>query len=112
MARFTMIIYIFITLIFALVFFTPLETTLLLLLVLIPSQPNIRRFFAASVFTALVIAHYLADEKGFLGDAQYYLYACLANMVVIVGTRKAVAMAVKNNKITARWSALKERLRA
>jgi exodeoxyribonuclease V alpha subunit len=32
-------------------------------------------------------------------------------MVVIVGTRKAIAIAVKNDKITARWSALGERLR-
>jgi exodeoxyribonuclease V alpha subunit len=32
-------------------------------------------------------------------------------MVVIVGTRKAIAMAVKNDKIAARWSALKERLK-
>jgi exodeoxyribonuclease V alpha subunit len=33
-------------------------------------------------------------------------------MVVIVGTRQAIAMAVKNDKIAARWSALPERLRA
>ncbi len=33
-----------------------------------------------------------------------------AKMVVIVGTRKAMAIAVKNNKIATRWSALPERL--
>jgi hypothetical protein len=32
-------------------------------------------------------------------------------MVVIVGTRKAIAIAVKNDKIAARWTALAERLR-
>jgi exodeoxyribonuclease V alpha subunit len=31
-------------------------------------------------------------------------------MVVLVGTRQAIAMAVKNNKISTRWSALEQRL--
>ncbi len=60
------------------------------------------------VVLPLLTQHYMLLQRNLL----YTAITRAKKMVVIVGTRKAIAMAVKNNKIAARWSMLKERLRA
>jgi exodeoxyribonuclease V alpha subunit len=60
------------------------------------------------VVVPLLTQHYMLLQRNLL----YTAITRAKKMVVIVGTRKAIAMAVKNNKVTARWSALQERLRA
>ncbi len=60
------------------------------------------------VVLPLLVQHYMMLQRNML----YTAITRARKMVVIVGSRKAIAMAVKNNKITARWSALAERLRA
>ena len=54
----------------------------------------------------LLTQHYILLQRNLL----YTAITRAKKMVVIVGTRKAIAMAVKNDKIAARWSALQERL--
>lgn len=58
------------------------------------------------VVLPLLTQHYMMLQRNLL----YTAITRAKKMVVIVGTRKAIAMAVKNNKIAARWSLLKERL--
>jgi exodeoxyribonuclease V alpha subunit len=60
------------------------------------------------VVVPLLTQHYMLLQRNLL----YTAITRAKKMVVIVGTRKAIAMAVKNNKVTARWSALQDRLRA
>ncbi len=59
------------------------------------------------VVLPMLTQHYMLLQRNLL----YTAITRAKKMAVIVGTRKAIAMAVKNNKIAARWSALKERLR-
>jgi exodeoxyribonuclease V alpha subunit len=59
------------------------------------------------VVLPMLTQHYVMLQRNLL----YTAITRAKKMVVIVGTRKATAMAVKNDKIAARWSALKERLR-
>lgn len=59
------------------------------------------------VVLPLMTQHYMLLQRNLL----YTAITRAKKMVVIVGTRKAIAMAVKNDKITARWTALTERLR-
>lgn len=59
------------------------------------------------VVLPLMTQHYMLLQRNLL----YTAITRAKKMVVIVGTRKAIAMAVKNDKITARWTALAERLR-
>lgn len=59
------------------------------------------------VVLPMLTQHYMLLQRNLL----YTGITRAKKMVVIVGTRKAIAMAVKNNKIAARWSALQERLR-
>jgi len=59
------------------------------------------------VVLPLLTQHYMLLQRNLL----YTAITRAKKMVVIVGTRKAIAMAVKNDKITARWTALTERLR-
>ena len=59
------------------------------------------------VVLPMLTQHYMMLQRNLL----YTAITRAKKMVVIVGTRKAVAMAVRNDKITARWSALTERLR-
>ncbi len=58
------------------------------------------------VVLPLLPQHYMMLQRNLL----YTAITRAKKMVVIVGTRKAIAMAVKNNKITTRWSALQTRL--
>jgi len=58
------------------------------------------------VVLPLLTQHYMMLQRNLL----YTAITRAKKMVVIVGTRKAIAMAVKNDKIAARWSMLKERL--
>ena len=58
------------------------------------------------VVLPLLVQHYMMLQRNML----YTAITRAQKMVVIVGTRKAIAMAVKNDKITTRWSALTERL--
>jgi exodeoxyribonuclease V alpha subunit len=58
------------------------------------------------VVLPLLTQHYMLLQRNLL----YTAITRAKQMVVIVGTRKAIAMAVKNDKITARWTALRERL--
>jgi exodeoxyribonuclease V alpha subunit len=58
------------------------------------------------VVLPMLTQHYMMLQRNLL----YTAITRAKKMVVIVGTRKAVAMAVKNDKIAARWSALQERL--
>ncbi len=60
------------------------------------------------VVLPMLTQHYMLLQRNLL----YTAITRAKKMVVIVGTRKAIAMAVKNDKIAARWSALQERLRA
>ncbi|MCB9077583.1 MAG: AAA family ATPase [Anaerolineaceae bacterium] len=60
------------------------------------------------VVLPMLTQHYMLLQRNLL----YTAITRAKKMVVIVGTRKAVAMAVGNDKITARWSALIERLRS
>jgi exodeoxyribonuclease V alpha subunit len=60
------------------------------------------------VVLPLLVQHYMLLQRNLL----YTAVTRAKKMVVLVGTRKAIAMAVKNDKITARWTALAERLRA
>lgn len=59
------------------------------------------------VVLPMLTQHYLLLQRNLL----YTAITRAKKMVVIVGTRQAIAMAVKNDKIAARWSALQERLR-
>lgn len=59
------------------------------------------------VVLPMLTQHYLLLQRNLL----YTAITRAKKMVVIVGTRQAMAMAVKNDKIAARWSALQERLR-
>jgi exodeoxyribonuclease V alpha subunit len=59
------------------------------------------------VVLPLLTQHYMMLQRNML----YTAITRAQKMVVIVGTRKAVAMSVKNDKIAARWSALQQRLR-
>ena len=58
------------------------------------------------VVLPLLTQHYMLLQRNLL----YTAVTRAKKMVVIVGTRQAMAMAVKNDKISARWSALAERL--
>jgi exodeoxyribonuclease V alpha subunit len=58
------------------------------------------------VVLPLLTQHYMLLQRNLL----YTAITRAKQMVVVVGTRKAMAMAVKNDKITARWTALRERL--
>jgi exodeoxyribonuclease V alpha subunit len=58
------------------------------------------------VVLPMLTQHYVMLQRNLL----YTAITRAKKMVVIVGTRKAMAMAVKNDKIAARWSALQERL--
>jgi exodeoxyribonuclease V alpha subunit len=58
------------------------------------------------VVLPLLTQHYMLLQRNLL----YTAITRAKKMVVIVGTRKAIAMAVKNDKIAARWTALVERL--
>jgi exodeoxyribonuclease V alpha subunit len=58
------------------------------------------------VVLPLLTQHYMLLQRNLL----YTAITRAKKMVVIVGTRKAIAIAVKNDKIAARWSMLKERL--
>ncbi len=60
------------------------------------------------VVLPLLTQHYMLLQRNLL----YTAITRAKKMVVIVGTRQAIAMAVKNDKIAARWSALQTRLRA
>jgi exodeoxyribonuclease V alpha subunit len=60
------------------------------------------------VVLPMLTQHYMMLQRNLL----YTAITRAKKMVVIVGTRKAIAMAVKNDKISARWSMLKERLQA
>lgn len=58
------------------------------------------------VVIPLLTQHYMMLQRNLF----YTAITRAKKMVVIVGSRKAIAMAVKNDKITARWTALSERL--
>lgn len=58
------------------------------------------------VVLPLLTQHYMLLQRNLL----YTGVTRAKKMVVVVGTRKAIAMAVKNDKIAARWTALAERL--
>ncbi|MEW5957394.1 MAG: AAA family ATPase [Chloroflexota bacterium] len=58
------------------------------------------------VVLPLLTQHYMLLQRNLL----YTGITRARQMVVIVGTRRAMAMAVKNDKVAARWSALPERL--
>ncbi len=60
------------------------------------------------VVLPMLTQHYVMLQRNLF----YTAISRAKKMVVIVGTRKAMAIAVKNNKIAARWSALPERLQA
>lgn len=59
------------------------------------------------VVLPLLTQHYMLLQRNLL----YTAITRAKSMVVIVGTHKAMAMAVKNDKIAGRWTALQERLR-
>jgi len=59
------------------------------------------------VVLPMLTQHYMMLQRNLL----YTAITRAQKMVVVVGTRKAIAMAVRNDKIAARWSALQERLR-
>jgi exodeoxyribonuclease V alpha subunit len=59
------------------------------------------------VVIPLLTQHYMLLQRNLF----YTAITRAKQMVIIVGTRKAMAMAVKNDKIAARWSGLQERLR-
>jgi exodeoxyribonuclease V alpha subunit len=59
------------------------------------------------VVLPMLTQHYMMLQRNLL----YTAITRAKKMVVIVGTRKAIAMAVRNDKIAARWSALQERLK-
>jgi exodeoxyribonuclease V alpha subunit len=59
------------------------------------------------VVLPLLTQHYMLLQRNLL----YTAITRAKQMVVVVGTRKAIAIAVKNDKIAARWTALEERLR-
>ncbi|MEM7343195.1 MAG: ATP-dependent RecD-like DNA helicase [Chloroflexota bacterium] len=58
------------------------------------------------VVVPMLTQHYMLLQRNLL----YTAITRAKKMVVLVGTRKAIAMAVRNDKIMARWSALKLRL--
>ena len=58
------------------------------------------------VVIPLLTQHYMMLQRNLF----YTAVTRAKKMVVIVGTRQAIAMAVKNDKIAARWTALAERL--
>jgi exodeoxyribonuclease V alpha subunit len=60
------------------------------------------------VVLPLLTQHYMLLQRNLI----YTAITRAKKMVVIVGTRKAIAMAVKNDKIAARWTALAERLQS
>jgi exodeoxyribonuclease V alpha subunit len=59
------------------------------------------------VVLPLLTQHYLMLQRNLL----YTAVTRAKKLVVIVGSRKALAMAVKNNKVAERYSALDVRLR-
>ncbi len=59
------------------------------------------------VVLPMLTQHYMLLQR----NLPYTAITRAQKMVVIVGTRKAIAMAVKNDKIATRWTALAERLR-
>ncbi len=59
------------------------------------------------VVLPLLTQHYMLLQRNLL----YTAITRAKKMVIVVGTRKAIAIAVKNDKIAARWTALAERLR-
>jgi exodeoxyribonuclease V alpha subunit len=60
------------------------------------------------VVVPILTQHYMLLQRNLL----YTAITRAKQMVVLVGSRKAIAMAVKNDKIAARWTALPERLQA
>ncbi len=58
------------------------------------------------VVMPILTQHYMLLQRNLL----YTAVTRARRMVVLVGTRKAIAMAVRNDKIAARWSALPTRL--
>jgi exodeoxyribonuclease V alpha subunit len=58
------------------------------------------------VVLPLLTQHYMLLQRNLL----YTAITRAKKMVIVVGTRKAIAIAVKNDKIAARWTALTERL--
>ena len=58
------------------------------------------------VVLPMLTQHYMMLQRNLF----YTAITRAKKMVVIVGTRKAMAIAVNNDKIATRWSALKERL--
>jgi exodeoxyribonuclease V alpha subunit len=60
------------------------------------------------VVLPLLTQHYLMLQRNLL----YTAVTRAKKLVVIVGSRKALAMAVRNNKVAQRYSALDVRLRA
>jgi exodeoxyribonuclease V alpha subunit len=58
------------------------------------------------VVVPLLTQHYLMLQRNLL----YTAVTRAKKLVVIVGSRKALAMAVKNNKVAERFSALDARL--
>jgi len=60
------------------------------------------------VVLPMLTQHYMLLQRNLL----YTAITRAKKMVVIVGTRQAIGMAVKNDKIAARWSGLRERLRS
>jgi exodeoxyribonuclease V alpha subunit len=55
----------------------------------------------------VVTQHYMMLQRNLL----YTAVTRARKLVVLVGTRKAIAIAVKNNDVAQRWSALDWRLR-
>jgi len=60
------------------------------------------------VVIPMLTQHYMMLQRNLL----YTAITRAKRMVVLVGTRKAIAMAVRNNRVDKRWSALVERLQA
>lgn len=60
------------------------------------------------VVLPMLTQHYMMLQRNLF----YTAVTRAKKMVVIVGTRKAMAMAVKNDKIAQRWSMLADRLKA
>ncbi len=61
-----------------------------------------------AVIIPLMTQHYTMLQKNLV----YTAITRGKSLVILVGQRKALAIAVKNNKATRRWSMLEERLRS
>jgi len=59
-----------------------------------------------AVVIPVVTQHYMLLQRNLI----YTAVTRAKKLVVLVGTRKALAIAIKNNKITARYSGLKRKL--